>query len=88
MTLLLGLLTLVVCLFLVIAPGGQLAFVMACLLVLLVLSCWRLLSSAAKVVEVAKLLNPSRFNPDIIDAEVVDSNQRRASPYGGSQQAS
>ena len=78
MTLFLGLITLVVCVFLVIAPAGQIAFAMACLMVLLVLSCWRLISSAAKVVEVSKLLTPQRFDSDIIDADVVDSTQRRA----------
>jgi hypothetical protein len=57
---------------------GVLVFLMA----LLVVSCWRLILSATKVVEIRKLLNPSwsgqRFNTEIIEAEVVDPVQSRA----------
>jgi hypothetical protein len=81
-TLFLGVLTLGACLFFLSGPSGQLAGVMACLLALLIASCWRLLSSAAKVVEIRKRLNPSRagsrFTPEIIEAEVVDPVEPRA----------
>src|SRR5664279_3327142 len=75
-TLFLGFVAVGVCLFFVSAPGWQLAAVMVCLTVLLVVSCWRMIASAAKVVEIGKLLNPSRFRSqlksEVIEAEVVD----------------
>jgi hypothetical protein len=80
-TLFLGFVAAGVCLFFLSVPGWQLACVMACLMVLLVVSCWRLISSAARVVEIGKLLNPtqlrSRFKSEVIEAEVVDSVQQR-----------
>jgi hypothetical protein len=80
-TLFLAFLTLGVCLFFVAVPGHQLAGVMAGLMVLLIFSCWRLISAAAKVVEIGKLLKPSRFNPgfndDFMETEVSDSLVRR-----------
>jgi len=79
-TLFLGFLTLVFSLLFVSAPGHQLAGVVVCLMFLLCLACWRLFSSAARVVEIGKLLKParSRFHPEVIDAEVIEFVQRRA----------
>ena len=80
-TLFSGFITLGACLAFLSAPGWQLAGVMACLMVLLVLSCWRLLSSAARVVEIRKRLSPSRrgsrFKSEIVEAEVVDPIEQR-----------
>ena len=82
MTLFLGFLTLGTCLCFVSAPSRQLACLMACLVVLVVLSCGRLILSAARVVEIGKRLNPPRHShrhePDIIEAEVVEAVERRA----------
>ena len=81
MTLFLGLLTLGVFLFFLSAPDKQLAGVLVCFMGLLVICCWRLISSAARVAEIAHLLNPTqssrRFKPEIIEAEVVDPCERR-----------
>ena len=77
MTLLLGLATFGVVVWFVSAPDRQTASIMACLMVLLVLSCIRLISSAAKVVEISQILQPARFRPDVIDAEVIDSVDAR-----------
>ena len=77
-TLLLGFLTLGVCLFFLSAPEYNLAGVMGFLLVLLALSCWRLLSSAARVVEITTLLAPTGRRPEFVEVEVVQSLQQRA----------
>ena len=80
-TLFLGFVAVGVCLFFLSAPGWQLACVMVCLIVLLVVSCWRMISSAARVVEIGKLLNPaqyrSQFKSEVIEAEVVDPVHHR-----------
>jgi hypothetical protein len=76
-TLLLGLLTFGAFVLFVCAPGHQSAGIMVGLMVLLLLSCVRLISSAAKVVEIHKTLHPSRSNADVIDAEVIDLGERR-----------
>jgi hypothetical protein len=82
LTLLLGCVTLGVCLCFVFTPSQHLVGVLVFLMVLLVASGWRLISSAAKVVEIRTLLNPSRScprdNPEIIEAEVVDPVEPRA----------
>ena len=81
-TLCLGLITLGVFWFFISAPGRQLAGVLVFFMVLLAASCWRLISSAARVAEIANLLNPAqsgtRFKPAVIEVEVVDSGGRRA----------
>jgi hypothetical protein len=76
-TLLLGFLTFGAFVLFVCAPGHQSAGVMVGLMVLLLLSCVRLVSSAAKVVEIHKTLHPSQSNSEVIDAEVVDTDERR-----------
>ena len=68
----LGFVTGVVCLFFLSAPGWQLACVLVCLMVLLVVSCWRLILSAARVVEIDKLLNPSQFRSQF-KSEVLET---------------
>ena len=81
LTLLLGCVTLGVCLCFVFTPSQNLVRVLVILMALLVVSCWRLILSATKVVEIRKVLNPScsspRLNPEIIEAEVVEPVQRR-----------
>jgi hypothetical protein len=81
-TLFLGFLTLVFAVLYVSDPGHKLAAAMVCLMVLLLLSCWRLFSSASRVVEIGRLLNPSRsrsrITPEIIEAEIIDFVERRA----------
>jgi hypothetical protein len=79
-TLFLGALTVVFAMFFVADPGHKLAAAMVCLMVLLLLSCWRMFTSAAKVVEISQLLRPSRsrYNSEIIEAEIVDFVHPRA----------
>jgi hypothetical protein len=79
-TIFLAFLTLVFFLLFVSAPGHQLATAMVFLMALLSLSSWRLVTSAARVVEIGRLLNPSRsrVHPEIIEAEIVDFVERRA----------
>ena len=78
----LGCLTLGICLAFLSAPSWQLAGVMGCLVVLLVVSCWRLLSSAARVVEIGKRLGQFRFDcrfqPEIIGSEGADALAQQA----------
>ena len=80
-TLFLGFVSGVVVLFFLSAPGWQLACVMVWLIVLLCVSCWRLILSAARVVEIHKLLNPSKirsqFKPAVIETEIVEPGQQR-----------
>lgn len=82
LTLLLGCVTLGVFLCFLFAPSQHLAGVLVFLMGLLVAASWRLILSATKVVEIRKLLNPSRsgprFNPEIIEAEVVHPVEPRA----------
>ena len=82
MTLFLGFLTLGTCLFFVSSPSPQLAGVMVCLMVLVGLSCGRLILSAARVVEIGKRLGQfrfdSRFQPEIIRSEGVDAFAQQA----------
>ena len=82
MTFFLGFLTLGAGLVCLSAPGHQFGVVVVCLMMLLVASCWRLVSSAAGVVEIGKLLPPSRVDarsrPEVVEAEVVGSVSRRA----------
>jgi hypothetical protein len=76
-TLMLGLMTFGAFLLFVWVPGGRSASVMAGLMVLLLLACTQLLRSAAKVVEVRKVLRPARAESRVIDAEVVGSGKWR-----------
>jgi hypothetical protein len=71
-----GLLTLAVGVCLMMSPRGSLASMLCCAIVLLLVSCWRLLSSAAKVATIDHLLSPARVNSEIVDAEVVDYQKR------------
>lgn len=76
-TLFLGFLTFGAFLLFICAPGHQAAGIMVGLMVLLLLSCARLISSAAKVVEIRKILHPSRSSAQVIDAEVIESSECR-----------
>jgi hypothetical protein len=63
----------------VFSPGAGTAFVMGLFLLALVVSCLRLLSSAAKVVEIRKALFPT-LPSDIIDVEVLTPAEHQADP--------
>jgi len=76
-TLFLGAATVGVLVWFVSAPDRGSACTMGCLMVMLFISCARLISSAAKVVEIGQILKPARIQPDIIEAEVIDSVNRR-----------
>jgi hypothetical protein len=72
-----GLLTLAVGVCLVAFPAGVLAGLLCCVIVLLLGSCWRLLSLAAKVATIDNLLRPAQVNSEIVEAEVVEFRQFR-----------
>jgi hypothetical protein len=55
------------------APSSQSATILFVLLAVLLTSCVRMLSCAAKVVEVRTTLQPVRAQLEIIDVEVVES---------------
>jgi hypothetical protein len=65
------------------APSAQSAGILAVLLVALMVACARVVTCAAKVVEVRTTLQPARVRTEVIDVEVVDSQsyqQQRSFP--------
>ena len=77
MTFVLGLMTFGAFLLFVCLPGGRSAGLMGGLMALLLLACAQLIRSAAKVVEVRKVLRPVRVESRVVDAEVIDSGRWR-----------
>ncbi len=79
-----GMLTMVLCavaaggfFYFVSAPSPQSAGILAVLLVALMAACARMVSCAAKVVEVRTTLQPVRVQSEIVDVEVVESPRRQ-----------
>ena len=77
MTFVLGGLTLGSFLLFLYAPAHHTAGLMVTLLGLLVVACVRLVSAAAKVVEINRLLKPVRVHAEIIEAEIIDERRHR-----------
>jgi hypothetical protein len=75
-TLISGCLTFCVCIGFLSIPGNRLAIFLVSLMVLSIVSCLRLVSSASKVVQINKLLKPAVVNPEIIEARVTDRYRR------------